>query len=551
MIAKVGNVSISEGELNHWISLEATFAEKKSGVKVTKPLIIDPPTYAACVAGLKSTPAKPAGTRQTKAPTTPPSSAALKGQCQTQYEQLRPSVLEHLIFVDWVFGEASNLGLKTSASEIQHQVEATKQSFEKQHGGYQKFLEQSGTTSSDMLRQITFSQLEGKLSQKVSNEVMAKASSQGVSHGQIDSYYKEHLSTYEHPETRDIQVLLTEKLPAALKAKREISSGKSFASVEKRVSIYPTEQIKKAGGSLPGVVRKKYETIKHSTPGASTPSDEKIYEEAVFSAKEHVLTGPIKTSEAYYLILVNKIKKQEPTETLAQVEGAIKQTLTKSRGEQMFAGFNESLQKRWKARTNCAKSFVISYCEQFVPHKEMSLAEQSRMHGREAEAMKKQQERAIKLSSPAIIKPSILAMEHNAQPQFARRYTCDGANSSPPFTWSNLPQSTAELVLAVQQTTNRGARSYIWVVGGINPSLHGIAAGSLPLGAVVGRNGSGKAKWGGICPPHGAEYGYFITLIALSKKLELKPGFDLRRAGNSLEKARLGVGFSLASYKRR
>jgi hypothetical protein len=42
--AEVGNVAISEAELNHWISLEATFAQKKSGVKVTKPLIIDPPS---------------------------------------------------------------------------------------------------------------------------------------------------------------------------------------------------------------------------------------------------------------------------------------------------------------------------------------------------------------------------------------------------------------------------------------------------------------------------------------------------------------------------
>jgi parvulin-like peptidyl-prolyl isomerase len=417
-------------------------------------------------------------------------------ECKSHYEQLEPHSLEHLIFVDWVLGEASHLGLKASASEIQQQMQTTKQSFEKQPGGYQKFLEESGTTAADLLRQVTFSQLEGKLSQKISQEVTAKANSQGVPHSKIAAYYKENLSKYEHPETRDIQVIITESLGAALKAKQEIQSGKSFASVEKRVSRYPAEagQIKADGGMLPEVMRRKFETVKHSMPGASTPSDEKILEEAIFSAKEHVLTGPVKTSEAYFLLQVNKVKKEEPTETLAQEESSIKQTLIGNRSAQMFSGFNQALEKRWKARTNCAKGFVILYCMQFVPHKEMSLAEQSKLHGRETEAMRTQEEHQVKLDSTAIVKPTILASQNGAKPQFATRYTCYGANVSPPFTWSDLPRATAEVLLLVEQLTDRGVRSKIWTLAGISPSAHGISAGSWGATARARPAGVGSAR---------------------------------------------------------
>jgi phosphatidylethanolamine-binding protein (PEBP) family uncharacterized protein len=552
LVAKVGDSSIGAGELSHWISLEATFAQKKSGVKVTKPLIIDPPTYSACIAGLKSAPAAPApGKTQTNAPGQGASSSALKSQCQTQYEQLKPSVLEHLIFVDWVLGEASHLGLKASAGEIQQKLNETKQGFEKQ-GGYQKFLQQSGMTATDLLREVTFSELEGKLSQKISNEVMAKASAQGVSHAQISSYYKQNLSKYEHPESRTIQLLLSETPAEAQKAKSEISSGKSFASVDKRVSKDSDPVTKQRGGEIGGLVAKEMEAEKSAMPGVFSTADRKTLVSAIFSAKAGVLEGPLSTHDASYVLLVKQIKKGEPTETLAQVESAIKQTLTRNRGQQMFSNFNDELQKRWKARTNCAKAFVIPYCEQYNPPKPPSAKQQRSEYQRQQKgtAAASSQSVQITLSSTAVSKPSLLAATNGAVPKILKRYTCDGANISPALSWGTLPKGTAEVLVEVLQAGGRSLSTPIWMLAGISPQTHSISAGSIPPAAVVGRNSAGKAAWGGICPAHGAEYQYTVVLAALSKKLGLKSGFSPSSAQKALQGDRLGNGLLSANYKR-
>lgn len=527
-------------------------------MKVVKPVTVDPPSYTACIAGLRAdTPAKPTKSSSKHKPSAPPSNSALELQCQTEYQRIKPNALERLIEQDWILREANQLGLKVTSAEIQQHLSKTKQEFES-HGGYQKFLKESGATQADLLREFTYTVLRGKVSTKVStklsNEAQTKASSQGIPHAQIAAYYRKHLQGYyEHPETREAQLIVTESQSKAQMAKREISSGKSFASVEKMISEYPQESVRNEGGKIGPITKGAYEKGEFSMPGASTQRDLKAFENAVFTAKEHTLVGPIKTSEAYFLIQVNGISKGEPTEALSHVESSIRQTLTGDLEQQIFSHDHEVMEKRRVAMTTCAKGFIVPDCKQYKAPKEPSLLEQSEMHGREAEAMKKQQEHEIELRSSALIKPSLLAMQNNVQPRFARRYTCDGADISPPFTWRNLPPSTAELLLDIQQVTNRRVRSDIWVVGGLNPKSHGVAAGSLPRGAVVGRNSSGKASWGGICPPRGAEYGYSIELVPLSKKLGLKPGFDLKSLGRTLKNGhvRSNPGLLVASYKRR
>ena len=59
------------------------------------------------------------------------------------------------------------------------------------------------------------------------------------------------------------------------------------------------------------------------------------------------------------------------------------------------------------------------------------------------------------------------------------KYTCDGANISPPLQWRNVPAHTVELVLFVIDDSSNGSEGGIrWVVAGIDPSLSGIAAGA-------------------------------------------------------------------------
>ena len=122
------------------------------------------------------------------------------------------------------------------------------------------------------------------------------------------------------------------------------------------------------------------------------------------------------------------------------------------------------------------------------------------------------------------------------------QYTCDGADVSPPLQWQHLPAHTKELVLFVIDDSSDGTEGGIrWIVAGIDPSLSGISAGQLPAGAVVGLNGSGKATYGGICPPKGKPASIEFVLWALSKTIPLSQRLHPvgRRARLQPQRARL------------
>lgn len=131
----------------------------------------------------------------------------------------------------------------------------------------------------------------------------------------------------------------------------------------------------------------------------------------------------------------------------------------------------------------------------------------------------------------------------------AARYTCDGANVSPPLRWHGVPAGTAELFLLAVAVGSAG-ETVEWALAGIRPSTRQIAAGALPAGAFAGVNGAGKPGWGGLCGPKGSLQRVIFVLYALNRKLILKPGFDPVAVRNGLTGASLARGLTLATYTR-
>jgi phosphatidylethanolamine-binding protein (PEBP) family uncharacterized protein len=130
------------------------------------------------------------------------------------------------------------------------------------------------------------------------------------------------------------------------------------------------------------------------------------------------------------------------------------------------------------------------------------------------------------------------------------RYTCDGAGLSPPLQWTNVPNGTAELFLLAIDLSGGRADAIQWAVGGLSPSLRGIAAGRVPSGAVIGRNSAGKTGWDGICGARGRTHHVAFLLYALSRKLGLKSGFNPARIRAGLSSATLARGLTVATYHR-
>jgi Raf kinase inhibitor-like YbhB/YbcL family protein len=109
------------------------------------------------------------------------------------------------------------------------------------------------------------------------------------------------------------------------------------------------------------------------------------------------------------------------------------------------------------------------------------------------------------------------------------KYTCEGADTSPPLQWSGAPNNTKSFALIVDDPDApdpaKPQRVYVhWVVYDIPASAtklpENAAKSGLPSGALQGSNDWGKQTYGGPCPPIG-RHRYFFKLSALDTELKL------------------------------
>ena len=117
------------------------------------------------------------------------------------------------------------------------------------------------------------------------------------------------------------------------------------------------------------------------------------------------------------------------------------------------------------------------------------------------------------------------------------RHTCDGANTSPPLSWSGVPAGTRSLALMVEDpdAPDPAAPKRIWVhwlLYNLPPGLRGLDEGGtrspLPDGASEGLNDSNALGYEGPCPPIG-RHRYFHTLFALDAELPFLGALARRR----------------------
>lgn len=102
------------------------------------------------------------------------------------------------------------------------------------------------------------------------------------------------------------------------------------------------------------------------------------------------------------------------------------------------------------------------------------------------------------------------------------KYTCDGANVSPPIGWSDLPAGTVEVAI---QVTDIEADGYVhWVIAGLDPKSGGIGEGRVPVGAIQATNSAGTVGYSGPCPPKGTTHNYLFEVDALDRHLTLANG---------------------------
>jgi foldase protein PrsA len=330
-VVQVNGTPITKSTFEHWMSVAAASSATTPG---EKPVIPDPPDYTACIAHLEATTPKTKGSK-------PPSKTLLKKECEQQYKSLQQEVLSFLISSSWVIGEAGALGVKVSDAEVKKQFEKIKSEEFPKPEEFKKFLASSGQTVSDLLLRVKLNMLSTKIQQKISKKKTT------VSSAEVEKYYKEHKSQYGTPEKRDLRVILTKNEAEAKQAKQEIESGKSFAEVAKSKSIDPTS--KNNGGELPDVTKGQ---------------EAKALDEAAFSAKTGVLSGPVKTPFGYYVFEVKSITPGNE-EALSKAKSTIEQQLKASGQQKALSKFVKEFRKTWTAKTECRQGYVVEDCQEY------------------------------------------------------------------------------------------------------------------------------------------------------------------------------------------
>lgn len=128
---------------------------------------------------------------------------------------------------------------------------------------------------------------------------------------------------------------------------------------------------------------------------------------------------------------------------------------------------------------------------------------------------------SLTLTSPAF----------NDRSAIPAKYTCDGANVSPPLAIVDPPADARSLALICHDPDASGGDFVHWVLYDLPPDTRKLPEG-IPAFEVLRELGSARqgktdfrrVGYGGPCPPPGKPHHYQFTLYALKTVLELKGG---------------------------
>jgi len=133
------------------------------------------------------------------------------------------------------------------------------------------------------------------------------------------------------------------------------------------------------------------------------------------------------------------------------------------------------------------------------------------------------------------------------------RYTCNGENNSPEFSWTGVPASAKSLVLMCEDLAPETNTFVHWVVYNIPPESKGLPRGiphteRLPDGSRQAYNGRFQPGYFGPCPGINS-HRYVFGLYALDIRIEEAYTLSGRRVISLIENHVLDKAFYLGIYR--
>lgn len=146
---------------------------------------------------------------------------------------------------------------------------------------------------------------------------------------------------------------------------------------------------------------------------------------------------------------------------------------------------------------------------------------------------------AIRVTSPAFVDGAPVPV----------RFTCRGANLSPPLRWTGVPAGAAAVAVVVADPDAPGGTYIHWVVLDADPATAGVGEGQVPARARQARNSAGHARYDGPCPPSGT-HRYRFVVYALSRRTGLASGADLQEALDAIDRLATARGTLVGTVAR-
>jgi len=179
-VAVIGSAAISAAAVDHWLVI-ANDASQASTGKLAPPLPL-PPTYAACIAALRTTPADSGD-----------SAAQLRALCVASYRRLVNDAMNYLIQAIWIEGEANARGVAVTAAQVKAEFAAQRKTSTPSLATVAEldaFMAKSGQTIGDLKWRTRLN----LLARAIQAQVLRKADH--VSAAKIAAYYAAHRSQF-------------------------------------------------------------------------------------------------------------------------------------------------------------------------------------------------------------------------------------------------------------------------------------------------------------------------------------------------------------------
>lgn len=164
-------------------------------------------------------------------------------------------------------------------------------------------------------------------------------------------------------------------------------------------------------------------------------------------------------------------------------------------------------------------------------------------------------EPAAEPKEDAAMKLELVSTAFEEGSDIPQKHTCDGADLSPPLSWSAPPAGTKSLALIGDDPDAPGGTWVHWVLYKLPPDAASLAEGippdeQLAGGGEQGTNDFRQVGYGGPCPPKGSAHRYFFKLYALDTELDLPGKATKKKLLRAMEGHILAQGQLMGRYQR-